>query len=575
MKKFFTFRVWLLIIAIILALIAISPNPYAEGIEVSSIESNDLINAGLQIGDIVLAVGDTDVTTQAEVDAAVALFEYAEQEVVVESSEETLTYTITNDLLFEVDENLTISTLEFDFTEDSTLVSINGFEITTVEDLEDTFDSLVPEQTVRVRTEAGDIAYLSREAPEFNVKEVTKSNLVFGLDFTGGTRVLIQPISEEGEITDEDIDTLIDVLSNRLNVYGLTDLKIRSASDWEGNKYVLVEIAGVTEQEVQDLIAQQGVFEAKIGDESVFYGGEEDITYVCRNDGSCSGVRSCDEDGTGGYFCNFDFTIRLSEESAQRFADITATVPIDTATGSQYLTETIDFYLDGEQVDSLNIAADLKGDVATTISISGPGYGATQNDAIDDALANMNTLQTILITGSLPFDIEVVKIDTVSPVLGESFLKNVIWVAFFAILAVAVVLFLRYRTFKVVGPVMGAMVAELVLILGFASLVRWNLDMVAIAGILAAVGTGVDDQIVILDETIRGELKNANWKEKIKRAFFIIMVAYATTVAAMIPLWNAGAGLIRGFALTTIAGVTIGVFITRPAFASVVEKLFK
>jgi len=37
----------------------------------------------------------------------------------------------------------------------------------------------------------------------------------------------------------------------------------------------------------------------------------------------------------------------------------------------------------------------------------------------------------------------------------------------------------------------------------------------------------------------------------------------------------AGAGLIKGFALTTIAGVTIGVFITRPAFAAMIEKLLK
>ena len=42
----------------------------------------------------------------------------------------------------------------------------------------------------------------------------------------------------------------------------------------------------------------------------------------------------------------------------------------------------------------------------------------------------------------------------------------------------------------------------------------------------------------------------------------------------MIPLWNAGAGLIRGFAVTTIVGVTIGVFLTRPAFAVVIEKLY-
>ena len=41
----------------------------------------------------------------------------------------------------------------------------------------------------------------------------------------------------------------------------------------------------------------------------------------------------------------------------------------------------------------------------------------------------------------------------------------------------------------------------------------------------------------------------------------------------MIPLFWVGAGLIKGFALTTIIGISAGVFITRPAFASIVEYL--
>ena len=120
---------------------------------------------------------------------------------------------------------------------------------------------------------------------------------------------------------------------------------------------------------------------------------------------------------------------------------------------------------------------------------------------------------------------------------------------------------------------MFTLVCELFLILAFAALVGWNLDIAAIAGILAAIGTGVDDQIVIIDEAVHGRKEDINSKERLKRAFFIIFAAYAATVAAMIPLWNAGAGLLRGFALTTIAGVTIGVFLTRPAFASVIEHL--
>ena len=235
----------------------------------------------------------------------------------------------------------------------------------------------------------------------------------------------------------------------------------------------------------------------------------------------------------------------------------------------------MDLYLDGELVDSLRISEGLKGQATTQISISGPGYGVTQDAAIEDAASNMNQLQTILITGSLPFDIQIEKMDTISPAMGDTFLNNVILVSVLAILGVGLVIFVRYRKLKFVIPVMLTLISEVVLILAFAGFVGWNLDMVAIAGILAAIGTGVDDQIVILDEAIHGRKRQLNWKDRLKSAFFIIFAAYAATVAAMVPLWNAGGGLLRGFALTTIVGVTIGVFLTRPAFASIIEHLEK
>ena len=66
-----------------------------------------------------------------------------------------------------------------------------------------------------------------------------------------------------------------------------------------------------------------------------------------------------------------------------------------------------------------------------------------------------------------------------------------------------------------------------------------------------------------------------NWKDSVKNAFFIIMASYFTMVMAMLPLLSAGAGLLKGFAITTILGVSIGVFITRPAFAVIAETLLR
>jgi preprotein translocase subunit SecD len=41
----------------------------------------------------------------------------------------------------------------------------------------------------------------------------------------------------------------------------------------------------------------------------------------------------------------------------------------------------------------------------------------------------------------------------------------------------------------------------------------------------------------------------------------------------MIPLFWAGAGMLTGFALTTILSVLAGILITRPAFAEILRKI--
>ncbi|MBW2997271.1 hypothetical protein KY349_02950 [Candidatus Woesearchaeota archaeon] len=407
-----------------------------------------------------------------------------------------------------------------------------------------------------------------------SVYDAPTTNIRKGLDLQGGTRVLLQP---ENKVASEDMDVVIENLKERLNVFGLSDVVVREASDLEGNQYVLIEIAGANQEEVRDLISKQGKFEAKVGNVTVFRGGN-DVTYVCRS-ADCSGIdpqRGCGQSGPNQWSCAFRFTISLSPEAAKGQAEATRNLDIVVEeNGNEYLSEKLYLYLDDALVDELNIGADLKGRASTDIMISGSGVGATQQDAVFDALKNMKRLQTILITGSLPVKMEVQKTDAVSPILGQDFVKNAFVMAIAAVLAVSLVIFIRYRKVKISVPMLFTMASEVIIILGVAALIQWNIDMAAIAGIIVAVGTGIDDQIIIADETMRGEAQKFGWKERLKRAFFIIMVAYFTGVAAMVPLLFAGAGLLKGFALTTIIGISVGVFITRPAFAAVIEILLK
>jgi len=446
-----------------------------------------------------------------------------------------------------------------------TNISINGTEFTINKTMN------VTETRNKIRKDVigtEDIGLKVFNAPSTNIRK--------GLDLQGGTRVLLAP---ETTVSDDDLDLIIDNLKERLNVFGLSDIVIRNVrGGLTGSRFILVEVAGANEEEVQDLISRQGKFEAKIGNETVFRGGE-DIKFVCRS-ADCSFAvsprRPCGLSGDGLWGCTFEFSITLSPEAAERQAELTRNLEVVTEGEDDYLSESLSLYLDDELVDTLRIGADLKGKPATEISISGPGFGETQQDAVLDSAKNMKRLQTILKTGSLPVKLDVVKLDSVSPTLGEEFVRNVLFVGFLAILAVTGIVVLRYKDIRIAVPMIITMLSEVILLLGTAAFIGWNLDLAAIAGILIAVGTGVDHQIVIVDE-IKQQRRAmiVDWKERIKRAFFIIMAAWATTVVAMFPLLWAGAGLVRGFAITTMLGVTFGVLITRPAFAAVIQILMK
>lgn len=457
------------------------------------------------------------------------------------------------------------------------ILSIDNVPIKNIIDYFEKVSSLRQNSTVHIHTNKNDYTLRVGDKKELGltVYDAPTTNIRKGLDLQGGTRVLLQP---EKKLGAEDIDMLIDNMKQRLNVYGLSDLAIKEANDLppplgSGNQYIIVEIAGATKEEVKDLLAKQGKFEAKIGNETVFSGGK-DVRSVCRS-ADCAGIDpnfGCSQSNNQ-WLCRFRFSITLSPESAERQAQATKDLQVITEENNeQYLEKQLLLFLDDAQVDQLNIGADLKGRAVTDIQISGSGIGLTRQESALNALKNMKRLQTLLITGSLPIKIDIVKMDTISPVLGEEFIKNAIFIGIVAILAVTLVIFVRYRKLKISIPMLITMVSELIILLGVASLIGWNLDLAAIAGIIIVLGTGVDHAIVITDEMLRGKQIH-DWKKRLKRALFIIMASYFTTVVAMLPLISAGAGLLKGFAITTIMGVSIGVFITRPAFAIMIEVL--
>jgi preprotein translocase subunit SecD len=463
----------------------------------------------------------------------------------------------------------------------TTLLQINGQTINSLLDYEKAVSIFADNQThkLAIKTSSGEI--INYFAPDFTSNIIVGEKSLFkiktGLDIQGGARALI--VAQNHSLTDSELTDLISLSQQRFNVFGLTDLSIRKASDLTGNNYMVIEIAGSSPKDLENLILEQGKFEAKIGNITVFTGGK-DISHVERS-GQQSGIESCSQDSYSGKdYCKFRFAISLTEEAAQRHADITSNIPLSVEQ-PEYLSQKLDLYVDGALMDSLLVSKDLKGKVTTQIAISGSGSGVDTKSAIADAEANMKKLQTILITGSLPYKLEIVKLDTISPTLGKKFTEAILLSGLFAILAVSIIIFLRYKQIKISLALLLTSFSELVIILGFAALIKWNIDLPSIAGIIATIGTGVDSQIVILDES---RFKIFSLKERIKKALFIIFTSFATAAVSLLPLTGffsfmgigaAGAGLLRGFAITTLIGIIAGVFITRPAFADIIKHITK
>jgi preprotein translocase subunit SecD len=451
------------------------------------------------------------------------------------------------------------------------ILAVNNNLVTTPGEYNDEISKLFPstsEKRIDILTKEQNYIFFTNETPQITVSELQRTQIKTGLDISGGARALVKPTEK---ITEEGLDDLIAVSRERFNVFGLSDVKIKGVTDFDGNRFMLVEVAGATPDDLESLISEQGKFEAKIGNKTVFVGGDKDITYVSRNDATQSTVFPAQGSPQQGYASRFQFSITLSPEAAQRHADITRSIPLDPNSAGQYITENLTLILDGEIVDELRISAGLKGQVTSQISIQGSGFGDSSEQALEDARSSMNKLQTILISGSLPYELEIVKLDTISPLLGSQFIKSILLAGSIAILLVSIIIFIRYKRYQISLALLLTAFSEVLIILGIASLIKWNLDLPSIAGILATIGTGVDQQIVIVDEARTG--KETNLKQRMKRAIFVVMSAYLTSLVALLPLFRAGAGLFKGFAITTIIGITAGVFITRPAFAEIVKKI--
>jgi preprotein translocase subunit SecD len=299
-----------------------------------------------------------------------------------------------------------------------------------------------------------------------SIASISISGITEGLDLKGGSSIQIE-LQQPVNVTT--MDTVISVLNKRLDVFGVKDVQVRPS----GNQSVLVEVAGVQPQDVSNLVGTPGKFDATIGNQTVLLGS--DIVTV----------------------------------QAYSVTGNTWQVPFTITT-----TAADNLYLDNNLVSSPQLDPGLANGVPSTdVEVSGTAASAAA------AETQAKNIQTILQSGSLPVQVSIEGVSSVSAELGTEFVNGALIAGFAALLVISAVILFRYRTPILVLPIIFTSLAELVLILGVASIIHWNIDLAAIAGIIAAIGTGVDDQIIITDEVLKGNRDfNVKPNQKIRRS---------------------------------------------------------
>lgn len=446
---------------------------------------------------------------------------------------------------------------------------LNNEKINTLSDFYSNLENVESNTTLKIRTNLNlqgyDVAIddlLNESIVTYlgiSVRDAPTSNIRLGIELEGGSRLILKPVSN---ITSQEFDLLINNLQSRLDVYGASGTKVNKLEDaFSNEKFVIVESISANKNDIFELIKRQGNFEAKIANTTVFTG--QNVIRIL-NDPQHEIFNGCPENN-GKYICSYGFSIEIDSEGGDKFFEESSKLSVTNG----YLSEKITFVLDDKEITSLNVASSFKYNKITTpqITVSGNSF-EDQKKALDSVKKEMKFLQAILSTQSLPSELDVVQSYSISSSLGESLLENAVWVGLVALLLVSSIIALRYRHWAIFFGIFVALIGEVIIVFGIAAFMKLSIDLAAIGGLIAAIGTGVDDQVIITDEYFRNRKQKTSSRKKIKTALYIIMIAYLTTIAAMLPLYFAGLKILQGFAFMIMVGVTVGVFITRPAYAS-------
>ncbi|MFC6717150.1 preprotein translocase subunit SecD [Natrialbaceae archaeon GCM10025810] len=378
----------------------------------------------------------------------------------------------------------------------------------------------------------------------------------------------------DNEVTDETRNEVLETVQDKINEAGLEG---GTAYEAEGldRHYIVVEVPGMTSQELEDLLSDRGVVEVVAHHPSDDDDGNQTNETVLTQE-NIDTVSPPEYNEEQGHYVSVTVSSDHADEFEGSLRDAGFGQNPMACEGEESLGESGQYCLmtvvDDEVIDARGINTDLATSIEEGSWSRDPSYVMPAEDQ-DEA----QSLSINLRAGSLraPLDFDDSQSRTIQPALAEQFKTYSLFIGLLSVVTVSGVVYLRYSDVRVAAPMILTALAEVIILLGFAAVIRMPIDLSHVAGFIAVVGTGVDDLVIIADEVMdEGDVNSQRvFSSRFRKAFWVIGAAAATTIVALSPLAVLSLGDLQGFAIITILGVLIGVFITRPAYGDILRRL--
>ena len=360
----------------------------------------------------------------------------------------------------------------------------------------------------------------------------TDNGIRLGLDLVGGSRIVYEaeiPNGYDQSNLADDMNSVQKVIRQRLTDKGFTEATVSLS----GENRVTVEIPQITnpEEAVQTLgTTAQLTFLDADGKEWLSGSDIKKASYGYGNP-------------TNGMSDQHYVEVQFTSEGRKKFAEATGSVAART---------------DGTNILYIMMDKQIISYPSVSEKIDNDSCVITGNFTRDSA----TELANLINAGQIPFSLKQVELRSVGPQLGADAMRTSLIAGLIGIALVMLFMLIVYRIPGLVACI--ALCFYMVIEALIFSLVRVNLSLPGIAGIILSIGMAVDANVIIF-ERVKEELKNGKTVKSaidsgFKRAFTAILDSNITTLIACAVLFFLGTGTIVGFATTLGIGVIVSMF---------------